>query len=284
MELLQEIEEQFVEVNGIKLHVVSVGSGKPLVLLHGFPEFWYTWREIIIGLKNSFKLIVPDLRGYNLSDKPEGVENYKYDVIVEDIKQLTEKLNLGKFTLVGHDWGGFISWIFAETHPDLLDKLIILNAANPAIFMKHLLNNPAQQKASEYTYRMASPEGAANLLKNDCEMLKKTVFYSAGNKAGYTEFDQQQYVKAWTQPGAMSASTLYYRANQKNFSDLTGIITVPTLVLWALKDIFMLPELLDELPDYVKDLKVIKSEKSTHWFMNDDPQLVINSIREFVKE
>ncbi|MBN1801053.1 MAG: alpha/beta hydrolase [Candidatus Lokiarchaeota archaeon] len=282
MELLQKLEEHFIEVNGVKLHTIIVGSGKPIVLLHGFPEFWYTWRTVIDGLKDSYKLIVPDLRGYNLSDKPQGVENYTYDVIVEDIKQLSEKLNLGKFTLVGHDWGGFISWAFAELHPELLDRVIILNAANPAIFLKHLLNNPAQQKASAYTYEMASPEGASNLLKDDCEMLKKTVFYLAANKEGYTEFDKEQYVKAWTQPGAMRASSLYYRANQKNFNKLTGIINIPTMVIWAMKDIFMLPELLDELPDYVKDLKVIRVENSTHWIMNDNPEVVVSSIRNYL--
>ena len=136
MELFDLIEEHFIETNGIKLHTIIVGSGEPIILLHGFPEFWYGWKNIILGLKSKFKLIVPDMRGYNLSDKPEGVDNYKVSILVEDIKGLAESLNLGKFYLVSHDWGGVVGWIFAEMYPEFLKGLIILNAPHPKIFQK----------------------------------------------------------------------------------------------------------------------------------------------------
>jgi len=102
MEIFSEMEEKYVETNGIKLHTIIIGSGEPLVLLHGFPDFWYGWRDIILGLKDKYKLIVPDMRGYNTSDKPEGVENYTLEILVEDIKGLNESLNLGKFSLAGY--------------------------------------------------------------------------------------------------------------------------------------------------------------------------------------
>ena len=148
MVILNEIEEVYVETNGIKLHTIIVGSGEPLVLLHGFPEFWYCWSKVIPLLKDDFKLIIPDMRGYNLSDKPEDVENYKVEILIEDIKGLGETLRLGKFCLAGHDWGGAVSWIFAEKYPKLLKKLIILNAPHNKIFSQILRTDKEQQKAS----------------------------------------------------------------------------------------------------------------------------------------
>ena len=122
MELLQEVEERYIETNGIKLHTIMIGSGKPLILLHGFPDFWYVWKNVIMGLKDEFQLIIPDTRGINLSDKPEGVENYDLNLLVDDIKGLSESLQLGKFYLVGHDWGGVLAWAIAEKYPKLAGK------------------------------------------------------------------------------------------------------------------------------------------------------------------
>jgi len=134
MELFNEIEEKMIETNGIKLHTVMIGEGPPLVLLHGFPDFWYGWKSVIPGLKSDYKLIIPDMRGYNLSDKPEGVENYKIELLIDDIKGLIETLQLGKIFLAGHDWGGIVAWAFAEKYPELVQKLAILNAPHMKIF------------------------------------------------------------------------------------------------------------------------------------------------------
>ncbi|MEJ2277049.1 MAG: alpha/beta hydrolase [Candidatus Lokiarchaeota archaeon] len=133
MDLKQEAEEKYIDSNEVKLHTLIFGSGKPVILLHGFPDFWYGWKDIILGLKEEFKLIVPDLRGYNLSDKPENQESYKIQYLIEDVRSICQTLQLEKVTLIGHDWGGMIAWIFAEQHPELLNKLIILNAPHPKI-------------------------------------------------------------------------------------------------------------------------------------------------------
>ena len=277
MELLQEVEERYIETNGIKLHTVIIGSGKPLVLLHGFPDFWYGWKNVITGLKNEFKLIVPDMRGYNLSDKPEGVENYDLNILVDDIKGLSEELQLGKFYLAGHDWGGIVAWSFAEKYPDLLEKLIIINAPHIALIQKSVETNETQKKASGYVTMLRQPGTENIMIARDCKLLKATVFFSEASK-----FDEEMYVKAWTQPGAILGGLNYYKANW-GVSDWTGIVDVPTLVIWGMNDPYLRPLLLDDMPNYVKDLKIVRVDAPSHWVMTDEPEIVNSSIREFIE-
>ncbi|UCC20989.1 MAG: alpha/beta hydrolase [Promethearchaeota archaeon] len=276
MVILNEIKEKYVETNGIKLHTVIMGSGKPLILLHGFPEFWYCWAKVIPLLKEDFKLIIPDMRGYNLSDKPKAVENYKIEILIEDIKGLSETLGLGKFFLAGHDWGGAVAWIFAEKYPELLDKLIILNAPHHQIFSQKIRSDKKQQEASSYIFEFYKPNGADFIIENNFEQLKKFVF----NK-NFSENDREKYIEAWSQPGAIEGGVNYYRAN-RSLEDWKGIIEVPTLVLWGMKDIFLTSQLLEGLSEYVKDLRIECNDKSSHWITHDDPEFVANKIREFI--
>ncbi len=280
MELFEEIEEKLIKTNGIELHTVMIGEGPPLVLLHGFPDFWYGWKSVISGLKNMFKLIIPDMRGYNLSDKPEGVEKYKIEILVEDIKGLIESLSLGKVFLAGHDWGGVVAWAFAEKYPKLLQKLAILNAPHMKIFQQKLRTDKKQQKASFYIFEFLKPDGEKFLFKDDYKWLKFAVFEGMKNKSNLTDFDKEQYLSAWTRPGAILGGVNYYRANV-SFNDWTGKITVPTLVIHGMKDSAVLSSVLDELSDYVGDLKIVRAENSSHWVMHDQPELVISSFKEF---
>ncbi len=283
MELFEEIEERFIDVNGIKLHTIIAGSGEPIIFLHGFPEFWYGWKHIILGLKDDFKLIVPDTRGINLSDKPEGVENYAIKVLINDVKKLSEELNLGKFILCGHDWGGAIAWAFAEEHPELLKKLVIINAPHPKALQSAFRTGKEQKKASAYILDFIKPGYEDVILADDCQMLKKTVFYGTNNKDVFSDLDKSKYMEAWKQPGAINAGLNYYRAMTAN-RDTVGIISVPTLVLHGMKDRYLRPVLLEILPKLIEDLKIIKIEDSTHWVMQDAPDVVISSIREFAKK
>ena len=279
MELFDEIEEKMIETNGIKLHTVVIGEGQPLVLLHGFPDFWYGWKSVIDGLKKHYKLIIPDMRGYNLSDKPEGVENYKIELLIDDIKGLIESLKLGKIFLAGHDWGGIVAWAFAEKYPELLQKLAILNAPHMKIFQEKLRTDKKQQKASYYVFEFLKPDGEKFLFKNDYKWLKFAVFEGMKNKSNFTEFDKEQYLSAWTKP-AILGGVNYYRANT-SFKDWSGKIVVPTLVIHGMKDVAVLSSVLDGLPDYVDNLKIIRAENSSHWVMHDQPELVISSFKEF---
>ncbi len=281
MDFFKEIKDVYIDTNGIKLHTIVIGSGEPLILLHGFPEFWYCWKSVIPGLKEKFKLIIPDMRGYNLSDKPNDVKKYKMEYLIGDIKGLIEELNLKRVYLAGHDWGGLVAWAFAEKYPELLKKLIILNAPHPKIFQKSLRTDKKQQKASSYIFEFLKPNGEKKLYEDDYRTLKKAVFEDMFNKTNFTEFDKEKYIEAWSQPGAILGGVNYYRANT-SFDEWTGIIELPTLVIWGMKDVALLPQQLEGLSDYVKNLKIVRSENSSHWITHDDPDLIISSIKEFV--
>ncbi|MFW9947474.1 MAG: alpha/beta fold hydrolase [Candidatus Odinarchaeota archaeon] len=281
MDWLKEIEEKYIFVNGIRLHIVIIGSGEPLILLHGFPDFWYGWKSVIPKLKDDFKLIIPDLRGYNLSDKPKGIRKYRIELLVDDIHGLSEKLNLSSFFLAGHDWGAVISWAFAEKYPKKVKKLAILNGPHPKIFQEKLRTDKDQQKASFYIFEFLKPDGEKFVYENDYKWLKWAVFKGMINKKDFTELDKQKYLEAWSQPNAILSGVNYYRANL-NFDNWTGIINVPTLVIHGMQDIAVLPQVLDELSEYVKNITIVKINAS-HWVMHDEPELIVANFLKFFK-
>jgi pimeloyl-ACP methyl ester carboxylesterase len=282
MNWTEEIEDKYFRVNGINLHTIIIGKGEPLLLLHGFPDFWYGWKNVIPGLKNHYKLIIPDMRGYNLSDKPLGVENYTLDILCEDIKGLIENLGYQSIFIAGHDWGGVVAWAFAEKHPKLIKKLAIINAPHIKIFQKKLQNDKDQQKASFYIFEFLKPNGEQFVIKDDFKWLKWAVFSGMENKKDFTETDKQKYINAWSQPYAIVSGVNYYRANV-SFKGWSGIITVPTLVIHGMKDVAVLSSVLNDLYKYVNDLKIIRAEKSSHWVMHDEPELIVNNFRSFFK-
>ncbi len=307
MEIFNEMEEKYVETNGVKLHTVIIGpdSGEPIILLHGFPDFWYGWKDVILGLKDEFKLIVPDMRGYNLSDKPEGIDNYAIDLLVDDIKGLSEALNLGKFYLAGHDWGGPVAWGVAEKYPELIKKLIICNGPHPMVMANAIGKHKEQQQASSYILEFIKPKSADKLMANDFQILRAVMnmdFDTLRELFGGSEvvndselpkrdkvlddFDMGKYVEAWGQPGALHAGLNWYRAAVKAMgkrSKWTGIIKVPTLVMHGMADMALTEHTLEGLEDYVKDLKIVRIDGASHWVMFDAPEIVIKNIREFVK-
>ena len=278
---LNEIEEKFIETNGINLHTIFIGEGPPLVLLHGFPDFWYGWKSVIPELKHFYTLIIPDLRGYNLSDKPKGVENYTIEILIEDIKGLIEALGYKAVYLAGHDWGGIIAWALAEKYPTLVKKLAILNAPHMKVFQKKLLEDKDQQNASYYVFEFLKPNGEQLALKDNYKWLKWAVF--SGKNEKFSEEDKQKYIDAWSQPNAVVSGVNYYRANT-SFKNWSGIITVPTLVIHGMKDVAVLPGVLEGIDQYVKDLEIVKAEKSSHWVMYDEPELVANQFKNFFKD
>ena len=143
--------DEYASVNGVRLHYVSAGNGPLILFLHGFPEFWYEWRNQLAEFGKDHLAVAPDMRGYNLSDKPEALDQYLMPVLVEDVRALADRLAQGrKFVLVAHDWGGAVAWAFAIAHPEMLEKLVIINAPHPGVFGKLLASDPAQQKASTY--------------------------------------------------------------------------------------------------------------------------------------
>jgi pimeloyl-ACP methyl ester carboxylesterase len=279
----QNFKEKYIQINGIKIHTVIAGEGAPIMLLHGFPDFWFGWKKVMDGLKTDFQLIAPDLKGFNLSDKPMDVKKYDLAILVNDIKNLASKLNLGKFNLAGHDWGGIIAWAFAEKYPELLNKLIILNSPHYKVFRKKIKEDLTQRRASGYISQLIQPNSDQLLKKNDFQMLKFAVFQNARNKEAFSQEDKEKYLEAWAQPNALKTSVNYYRANIR-YEEWSGIIHIPTLVIFGMKDNYIKPLVLDGLSEYVNNLKIIKDAQSSHWIMHDNPELVVSSIREFLKE
>ncbi len=286
MELLKEIEEKYIETNGIKLHTVIAGEGEPIIMLHGFPDFWYGWRNIIAGLKDEYKCIAPDMRGYNLSDKPKDAKDYMLDDLVEDIKGLSEALGYKEFYLAGHDWGAIIAWSIAERYPELVKKLIICNGPNIRAMREVFEKDEKLQESTSFVETFAAPGADQKFMGNNFQLLRMMILGAVKRKGAVSEFDIERYIEAWSQPRALDGGLMYYRAmtadSEKFIEGWTGKVNVPTLVIHGMKDTAILPESLDHLPNYVKDLKIVKVENAHHFVMVDSPEIVIKSIKEFI--
>ncbi len=289
--------EDFADVNGMRLHYVhSGGSARPLILFaHGFPEFWYAWKNQLAEFGADFHAVAPDMRGYNLSSKPAEVEAYAVKHLVEDLRALAAHLNGGrKFTLVGHDWGGAVAWAFAIAHPELLEKLVIVNAPHPAMFARELRDNRAQQKASQYMLAFRGPGAEAVLAADEYATLVRVVMGEGLKNGVFTEDDRAEYMKAWSQPGALTGGLNYYRASRigppspdgepassfVSSSDFT--VRVPTLVIWGEKDIALCTGNLDGLEAFVPALTIRRFPDAGHWVIHEKPAEVNQAIREFL--
>ena len=284
-------KDRYAEVNGVRLHYVEEGKGELILFLHGFPEFWYAWKDLLADFGRDYRAVALDMRGYNLSAKPEPVDAYRVPIIVEDVRALAENLKAKKFILVGHDWGGVIAWAFAARHPEMLDKLVIINAPHPTVFARELANNPAQQKASAYFNLFTSPQAEQILSANNYAGMLQA-FGSA-----LSEEDQKQYLAAWNLPGGLTGGLNFYRASQ--LSSPAGAppgeaakppsiqplapITTPTLVIWGEKDTALLTGNLEGLDQFVKPLTIERIPEGSHWVVHEKPALVIEDIRKFLK-
>src|SRR5256884_1517228 len=200
------MDHAYADVNGVRLHYVTVGRGPLVMFLHGFPEFWYAWTAQLADFGRDHRAVAPDMRGYNLSSKPTDLAAYTMQHLVADVRALAEHLGAKTFILVGHDWGGVVAWAFAITHPERLEKLVIVNAPHPAVFERELRENPAQQEASRYmlTFRSAQAE---QILAADDYARMLAMFTRVG--AWFTDEDRAQYVAAWSQRGALTGGLDY---------------------------------------------------------------------------
>jgi pimeloyl-ACP methyl ester carboxylesterase len=292
------LKDKYVKVNGVKLHYVTAGKGPLILFLHGFPEFWYEWKNQLAEFGKDYQAVAPDLRGYNLSDKPTDLDQYKIATLVEDIRALGDHFSHNKkFILVAHDWGGAVAWAFAIAHPDYLQKLVIVNAPHPGVFTKLLASDPKQQAASQYMLMFRSDKAEEMLSGNNYAGLVNAVL-GAGLKSGvFTEDDKQAYIKAWSQPGALTGGLNYYRANRVgppspdpkqtstgNFAvDPSALmVKVPTLVIWGEKDTALLTGNLDGLDQFIPDLTIRRVPEGTHWVVHEKPVEVNRHIREFL--
>jgi epoxide hydrolase 4 len=305
--------EDYVEVNGVRLHYASVGQGPLVLFLHGYPSFWYQWKDQMLEMGRDHLAVGLDMRGYNLSSKPDGLEPYQMKNLVEDVRQFAQKIGGGrKFVLVGHDWGGSVAWVFAMAHPDMLDKLIIINAAHTFVLERELRENPAQRYASDYIFGFIESLAPGERPPDETNTRESATrrahagFVDAAVKSGhYTEEDRDRWIDAWSQPGSTTAGLNYYRVNHRNapFNDrhpassipqswsakeLTKgvedpIIRLPTLVIWGMKDTALLTGNLSGLDKWVRDLSVKLYPDDDHWVMIEKYKEVAQDIRQFIE-
>jgi pimeloyl-ACP methyl ester carboxylesterase len=291
-----QVTHEYATVNGVRLHYVRAGTGPLIMFLHGFPEFWYEWKHQIPEFSRDRTVVAPDMRGYDLSDKPADVGAYSLALLVEDVRSLAAQLLKDtpnrKFTLVAHDWGGMVAWAFAAQHPEMLDHLVIVNAPHPTVLNRELRTNPAQQQASQYMLRFRAAGAEAALAANNYAGLVATVLGESLKSGTMSEEDKAAYLAAWSQPGALTGGLNYYRASEAGPAQSGGavkdllpdpvMIRVPTLVIWAEKDTYLLTGNLDGLDAFVPDLTVRRIPDATHWLVHEKPAEVNRIIREYL--
>ncbi len=278
------MQHQTVNLNGVDIHYVTTGTGPLILFLHGFPEFWYAWKEQLSAFSTDHQAVAADLRGYNLSGKSEDVASYAMPNLVADLKALLDHLSPGiPAVLVGHDWGGIISWAFSAYYPDYLSHLVIINAPHPPILARELATNPAQQKAISYTAMLRSSQAEAALTADNYARLATSLFEGAALPGAFTEEDRDAYRTAWSQPGALNGILNYYRASASptQAPDLPPVL-VPTLVIWGEADTAMLTGNLNGLDEVVPDLQIERIPGGTHWVVHEEGEHITNSIRAFI--
>ena len=284
---------------GVRLHAASVGAaGKPLLLfVHGFPECWAAWQALLHAFGGDYFAVAPDLRGYNLSGKPQGVAAYRVQPLMDDLRGLLAHFGYRQCILVAHDWGGAVAWSLAVHHPQLVSRLVIINSPHPVAFARALSHDRAQQSASQYMLRLREPDAAALLLRDDCARLLALFRHPVSGLSALSQAQSDLYKQAWQIPGAMDAMLNYYRASplmpptaqQRGAAGLqleagAFIVRMPTLVIWGEQDQALLPVLLDGLETVVPDLRIQRVPDGSHWVVHERPEAVEAAIRAFLAE
>jgi pimeloyl-ACP methyl ester carboxylesterase len=282
---------------GVTLNVAVGGdrANPAVILLHGFPESHRTWREVAPRLAGLFYLVMPDQRGFAGSDRPREVDAYKTDTLVDDIFALADALALQHFALVGHDWGGAISWAAALRGDPRLTRLAIVNAPHPVIFQKSLINNEAQRAASQYINAFRAP-GLDKLIEaKGFDWFFDTTFARHVDISKISEAERQQYIADWSQPDAFDAMLNWYRGS-KVVVPPPGVtvplpdwmlrafpkVKVPTLVIWGMKDAALLPMQLEGLEELVEDLSIERLPDAGHFAPWEAGEEVFAALRPFL--
>ena len=273
-----------IRVNGVGLHYVTQGEGPLMLMLHGFPEFWYSWRKQIPAFAKTHRVVALDMRGYNESDKPNGRSAYAIERLVADAAAVIRKLGEGvPAILVGHDWGGMVAWASAYRHPDLLRALIVLNIPHPARFAAGVLR-PRQLLRSWYIGAFQVPWLPESVLTaGGGRLLKSMLRASSAGKAAFTEADLEAYAEAATRHGAMTAMINYYRAAYSLAGRRWGVLQLPTLMIWGERDVALGKELTYGTDRYVADLTVRYIPDAGHWVQQERPREVNRYMAEFLR-
>lgn len=274
-----------VATNGIQLHYVTQGEGQLMLLLHGFPEFWYSWRHQILEFARDHKVVALDLRGYNNSDRPQSRSAYHMNELVDDVKGAIASLGYDRCILVGHDWGGAIAWYFVYHYPAQVERLIILNLPHPAKFAQGL-RTWRQLARSWYILFFQLPLLPELWLKANLSWAMEQTFRGmAIDKSAFSDADIEVYTKALAKPGAITAALNYYRNLLPLLlspTDWPMLFQIPTLMIWGEADVALGKELTEGTEDYVQDFQIRYILNCSHWVQQEQPQLVNQYIRAFL--
>jgi pimeloyl-ACP methyl ester carboxylesterase len=285
----QSWTDLFATVNGVRLHYVEAGTGPLVVLLHGFPEFWYSWRHQIPALAAAgYHVVAPDMRGYNLSDKPASVAAYRMEELTADVRDLIRHCGESKATVVGHDWGGGIVWHVPVHYPDVVEKLVVLNAPHPGVFFREL-RRPAQLRRSWYMFLFQLPWLPEWLLRaRNFAGLEQALRRDPVRPGVFTEEDICRYKEALARPGALTGGINYYRAafrrSPARMIRQLRRIDVPTLLIWGERDRYLGVELTRGLEPWVPNCRVERLPDASHWVQNDAADRVNDLLLGFLQE
>ena len=265
--------------NPVTLHVVQAGpeDGPLIILLHGFPEFWYGWKHQIQPLADAgFRVWVPDQRGYNLSDKPTGIDAYRLDTLVADVIGLIDAAGQQKAVIVGHDWGAAVAWWTAVSHPERVERLVVMNVPHPVAMKKFARRDLGQMRRSWYIGFFQLPWLPETLSRlGNWSALVRTLL-SSSRPGTFRRADLEHYKTAWSQPGALTSMINWYRAAlQKPPARQPSIrVIVPTLLIWGTQDKFLKREMAQPSIDLCDNGRVVFLENATHWVQHEEPERV----------
>ncbi len=273
------MKHDFIQANGLRIHYVTEGKGPLLLLLHGFPQFWYTWRHQIPFLAEHFQVVAPDLRGYNETERPLGVDAYRPDLLVADVEGLIRALGFEKAHIVGHDWGGAVAWNVALTRPEIVDRLAVINCPHPRNFRRALHSNYRQMLRSWYIFLFQIPYLPEKIFQMHPKWILKRVLKSPA----FTNEDIEQYLKPLVKPGAFTAAQNYFRATLKTGKIKEKIISTPTLLIWGEGDIALGKELTENMQGlFSGPFRIEYIPNCSHWVPEEQPQLVNKLLLEFL--
>jgi len=310
MRAAMALEHRFIETNGVRLHCAVDGEGPLVLLLHGFPECWYSWRHQIAALAPRFRVVAPDLRGYNESDKPAGVAAYALPELVADVHGLVHAFGEREAVIVGHDWGGAIAWTFAMERPEATRRLVVMNCPHPAVFAQHLRANARQLARSWYMFFFQIPWLPEALLGlGHARVVGEAIRRSTVRRDAFTEDDVRQLRDAAARPGALRSAINYYRAAFRTPETLglwpgwlrrfvhgdrplPGVrerledwpkITAPTLLVWGEQDVALGNELtLGMEPLFAGPFEVKYVPFSGHWVQQEQAAVVNGYLLDFL--
>ena len=280
------MRDGYAELSEVRLHYVEAGEGPLVVLVHGFPEFWFSWRFQVAALATAgFRVVAPDMRGYNLSSRPSKVAAYDIDRLAADVRDLIRERGAERALLAGHDWGGSVAWLTAMNHPEAVERLATLNAPHPRRIL-HGLRRPRQLARSWYMLFFQLPWLPELSARARGWWAWRRLFANEARPEAFTPADMERYVEAWSRPGAPTAMINFYRAalrqSPRRAEARIRRVDAPTLVIWGERDRHLGAELAEPDPADVPNLeRVVRLPEASHWVHQDEPERVSQLLIDF---